>query len=89
VQTTAVNILDWASAYGFALPTALLASVETPTLVLWGGSSHPAAQRANQLLGQCIPNASVVTIDGAAHFMIASHAKLMADMIAAYVKAWD
>ena len=89
VQTTAVNILDWASAYGFALPAALLASVETPTLVLWGGSSHPAAQRANQLLGQCIPNASVVTIDGAAHFMIASHAKVMADMIAAYVKAWD
>src|SRR4051794_9758222 len=89
VQTTAVNILDWASAYGFALPAGLLASVETPTLILWGGSSHPAAQRANQVLGQCMPNATVAVIRGAAHFMIASHAKVMADMIAAHVMAWD
>ena len=89
VETTAVNILDWASAYGFALTPALLASVETPTLVLWGGLSHPAAQRANQCLGQHIPNAAVAAIDGAAHFMIASHAKLVAGMIAEHVKARD
>lgn len=89
VETTAVNILDWASAYGFALTPASLASVATPTLVLWGGLSHPAAQRANQCLGQHIPNASVATIDGAAHFMIASHAKPVADMIAQHVRAWD
>jgi pimeloyl-ACP methyl ester carboxylesterase len=87
VETTSVNILDWASAYGFALTPALLAEVEIPTLVLWGGSSHPAIARANQLLGQCLPNATVGSIDGAAHFMIASHAGETAGLIAAHVRA--
>jgi pimeloyl-ACP methyl ester carboxylesterase len=85
VETTPVNFLDWASAYGFALTPGLLASVDTPTLILWGGSSHPAIARANQLLGQHIPNAAVATIDGAAHFMIATHAKAVAGMIAEHV----
>jgi pimeloyl-ACP methyl ester carboxylesterase len=89
VETTAVNILDWASAYGCVLTPALLACVETPTLVLWGGSSHPAAQCANQLLGHHLPNATVASIDGAAHFMIATHAKQLAGMIAAHVRAQD
>jgi pimeloyl-ACP methyl ester carboxylesterase len=86
VETTPVNLLDWASAYGFALTPALLASVETPTLVLWGRASHPAIARANQLLGQSIPRCAVATIDGAAHFMIATHAKAAAGMIAEHVR---
>jgi pimeloyl-ACP methyl ester carboxylesterase len=89
VETTPVNLLDWASAYGFALTPALLASIETPTLVLWGSASHPAIARANQLLGQYIPNAAVAAIDGAAHFMIATHAKAVAGMIAEHVRAQD
>jgi pimeloyl-ACP methyl ester carboxylesterase len=86
VETTPVNLLDWESAYGFALTPALLASVETPTLVLWGSASHSAIARANQLLGQYIPNAAVATVDGAAHFMIATHAKAVAGMIAEHVR---
>jgi pimeloyl-ACP methyl ester carboxylesterase len=89
VETTPVNLLDWSSAYGFALTPALLARLETPTLVLWGGLSHPAIARANQLLGRCIPNAAVATIDDAAHFMIASHAGQVAGTIAEHVRAWD
>jgi pimeloyl-ACP methyl ester carboxylesterase len=89
VETTPVNLLDWASAYGFALTPALLAGIETPTLVLWGGLSHPAIARANQLLGRCIPNTAVATIDGAAHFMIATHAGRVAGTIAEHVRAWD
>ena len=85
VETTPVNLLDWASAYGFCLTPALLASVTTPTLVVWGEASHPAAKRANELLGQCIPDAAVATIAGAAHFMITTHAKQLADLIARHV----
>lgn len=80
-QTTAVNLLDWVSAYGFELTSGLLATVKIPTLVLWGEASHPAAKRANQLLGQCIPDAAVATIAGAAHFMILTHAREVAGMI--------
>ena len=84
-QTTPVNLLDWQSAYGFDLTPGLLATVRIPTLVLWGEASHPAAQRANQLLGQLMPNAKVAEIAGAAHFMIATHAGEVAGMIAQHV----
>src|SRR5450432_4488727 len=50
VETTPVNILDWASAFGFALSQATLAAVKVPTLVARGGASHPAMQRANELI---------------------------------------
>jgi pimeloyl-ACP methyl ester carboxylesterase len=84
VETTPVNILDWASAFGFPLSAASLAAVLIPSLVLRGGASHPAVQRANALLGERLNGASV-TIDGAAHFMIATHANVVADLIAVHV----
>lgn len=84
VETTPVNILDWASAFGFPLSAASLAAVLIPSLVLRGGASHPAVQRANALLSERLNGASV-TIDGAAHFMIATHANVVADLIAMHV----
>lgn len=84
-QTTPANLLDWSSAYGFELTPGLLATFGIPTLVVWGEASHPAAKRANELLGQCIPGAAVATIAGAAHFMILTHASEVADVIARHV----
>ncbi len=89
IETTATNILDWATAYGFPLVPAALARLGVPTLVLWGGASHPAVQRANELLGQCIPNAATVSLAGAAHFMIATHAAEVAGVIAEQVARTD
>ena len=83
--TTAVNILDWASAYAFPLSAAMLADVRIPTLVAWGGASHPAARRANALLAQAVSGATAAAIDGAAHFMIATHPGEVARRIAAHV----
>jgi pimeloyl-ACP methyl ester carboxylesterase len=85
VATTPVNILDWESAYGFELTPDLLAAIEVPTLVLWGADSHPAAQRANALLAQCIPNAALATLADAAHFMILTHPKQVAELITQHV----
>lgn len=84
-ETTAVNILDWASAYGFPLTPDALSSVELPALVLWGGRSHPAMQRANALLAQCLPKASSGAVAGAAHFMISTHPEETAEAIAGHV----
>ena len=84
-DTTPVNILDWASAYGFPLRLAELATVALPTLVVWGGASHPVVQRANALLCQSIPGAAHVTLAGAAHFMIATHPSRVARLIADHV----
>lgn len=73
VETTPVNILDWASAYNFPLSAAVLAKIRIPTLVVWGSKSQPAVQRANAMLGECISQAASAVIEDAAHFMIATH----------------
>jgi pimeloyl-ACP methyl ester carboxylesterase len=80
-ETVAVNLLDWASAYGFTLTPASLSKIATPTLVLRGENSHPAVQRANELLCRSIPGATIATVPGAAHFMITTHASELADLI--------
>lgn len=84
IETTPVNILDWASGHGFPLTPALLAAIRLPTLVLWGGKSHPAVQRANELLGECTRASTIVMAD-AAHFMISTHASEVARVIACHV----
>jgi hypothetical protein len=85
VETTPVNMLDWISAYGFVLSPALLAEIGTASLVLVGGESHPAVRRANELLGVCISGASAANVVGAAHFMITTHAQIVARLIGRHV----
>jgi pimeloyl-ACP methyl ester carboxylesterase len=85
LQTTTVNIIDWQSAYGFPLSPSKLAKVTIPALVLRGGASHPAIQRANELLAQGMANASLATLVGSAHFMISTHPREVAGMIAQHV----
>ena len=85
VETTPVNILDWAGGYGFLLSKASLANLKIPLLVICGGASPEAVQRANALLCELTPNATLATIDGAAHFVIATHAVEIASRIAAHV----
>ena len=85
VATTPVNILDWASAYDFTPSAESLAAVRIPTLVIRGGMSHPAVQRANALLSDCMSNAALATIDTAAHFMIATHPDEVGCLVARHV----
>ena len=86
IETTATNILDWASGYGFRLTRPSLTKIDIPTLLLWGENSHPAVQRTNQLLAQCT-RASAVTIGGAAHFMISTHPEKVARTLEQHVSA--
>ncbi len=86
VETTHVNILDWASAHGYPLTPEALAGIDLPTLVMTGTASHAAAQRANALLGGCIKGATFTTIEGAAHFMIATHAHAVGALVAEHVR---
>jgi pimeloyl-ACP methyl ester carboxylesterase len=85
VEKTAVNILDWVSAYQFPLSGAALRSIDVPVLVLWGEASHPAVQRANALLSKFIIQAVSAEIEGAAHFMIATHANQVSRFIAHHI----
>lgn len=86
IETTATNMLDWSSGYGFRLTRAALAKIDIPTLVLWGEDSHPAVRRNNQLLARCT-KASAVTLGGAAHFMISTHPEQVAGELMRHVTA--
>ncbi len=85
MATTSVNILDWTSAYGYPQISATLAAIEVPTIVLRGGECHAAVQRANELISEEISGASLVTIEGAAHFMVGTHPQQLARVIGQHV----
>ena len=85
MDTTHVNVRDWANVYRFELTPALLAEIDVPSLVVFGGKSHPAVRRANQLLGQCIRKAGVVALADAAHFMISTHPAETARIVAPHI----
>ena len=82
VATTPVNILDWETAFDYPLTAEVLAQVQVPTLVIRGGESHPAMKRVNEILSERIIQATLATIEGASHFMIATHADEVARLVA-------
>jgi pimeloyl-ACP methyl ester carboxylesterase len=85
METTAVNIRDWASAFGFALSPGLLGTINVPSVFAWGERSHPAVRRANSLLGASLKASTSVEVSGAAHFMISTHAQEVAQIISGHV----
>ena len=85
IDTTGVNLLDWANVYRFELTPSWLAAIDIPTLVLLGGKSHPAVRRANELIGRCIRDAGVISLADAAHFMISTHPAETARLVAPHI----
>ncbi|WP_366555111.1 alpha/beta fold hydrolase [Aquibaculum sediminis] len=86
VATTPVNILDWASADGEALSMGALGTLDLPLLVIWGGGSHPAMQRANALIRESVDGATGVVIAKASHFMLGTHPDEVARLIGRHVE---
>ncbi|MCA1652639.1 MAG: alpha/beta fold hydrolase [Sphingomicrobium sp.] len=89
VKTTPTNILDWQSAYACEHSAAALAELNLPVLVAVGENSHSAVVEANSLIAKAIPGARFATIKGATHFMIATHARAVADLIAQHIGLSD
>jgi pimeloyl-ACP methyl ester carboxylesterase len=85
IATTATNILDWRSGLGFDAALPAYSRIAVPTLVIRGGRGHAYVARSSEILSSAIPNASLVTIPGAAHSMITTHAAEVANLIADHV----
>lgn len=85
MQTTHVNLLDWATAYGYALDRDQLRGIDVPTLLVCGAHSHSAMHRIIARLGVAIPCAETGVIDHAAHFMISTHATDVANLLRGFV----
>ena len=52
---------------GHSLPTALLAGVTTPTLVMHGGAGAPSMRDAAEAISEAVPNAHLRTLAGQTH----------------------
>jgi len=52
---------------GHSLPTALLASITSPTLVMHGGAGAPSMRNTAQAISEAIPNAQLITLAGQTH----------------------
>jgi pimeloyl-ACP methyl ester carboxylesterase len=85
MATTATNVLDWRSGLGLDAPLPAYAAIEVPALVIRGGRGHPYIARSAEVLSNAMPHASLVTIPGAAHSMITTHAAEVAKLIADHV----
>lgn len=87
MATTHVNILDWKSACGFTLDSAVLAGVTIPVLVMHGSDANTAVKRANALLAQDLPRGNLTVMPDAGHFMIATHADAVARTVGRHIDA--
>lgn len=85
VTTTPANILDWASGMSFDEPFAAYAGIPVPTLVIRGEQGHPAVWRTSEILSRALTEASLATVAGASHFVIATHASEVARLIGEHV----
>ena len=81
MATTATNILDWRSNFGFDEPLAVYSGIAVPSLVIRGGRGQSYIARGAEILNGAMPNASVVTVPGAVHSMMATHAAEVARLI--------
>ena len=67
------------------IPLALFFLVLGPRTFAQGGESPQAMQRASALVSERTRGSKLATIDGAKHFMIATHASEVAGLIAQHV----
>ena len=87
ISQTPTNIMDWRTGYADTMKLADLGAVKVPTLVVCGGASHQAMKRCNQLLVEHLPQAKIMTLEGANHFMITTHASDLTQAIEHHVLA--
>jgi pimeloyl-ACP methyl ester carboxylesterase len=85
MATTATNILDWRSHLGFDAPLAVYSGIAVPSLVIRGGRGHPYIARSAEVLSGAMPSACSVTVPGAAHSMMTTHAVEVARLVGEHV----
>lgn len=84
-QTTQSNVLDWLVAYRDQPAREALSHMRAPTQVLRGALGNSAVHCSNALISQWLPNASLLTVPGASHFMISTHADDVARLIELHI----
>lgn len=71
--TTASNVLDWRTAFGFEATTADYARLGMPVLLVRGGRANPTMTAITNGLAGSLPDVRTAVVGGASHFLITSH----------------
>jgi pimeloyl-ACP methyl ester carboxylesterase len=83
IAKTPTHIFDMRS--GFDPKTALLGNILLPTRVIRGERTSPALHRCADILSRAMANASLHTVGGAGHFMMATHSAQLAEHVTDHV----
>jgi pimeloyl-ACP methyl ester carboxylesterase len=83
IETTPTHVLDIRS--GFGTPLSAFANILLPSLVIRGECSAHSLRRSAEILSGALANASLRTISAAGHFMTATHAAEVAELIGDHV----
>ncbi len=83
--TACANVLDWRTAYDFEAGMADYARLTLPVLLVRGALANPAMVEITEALKASLPNHRSAVVDGASHFLIASHAEVCAGLLAEFL----
>ena len=76
----------WHANFNHATSLAECGGIALPTLVMYGGGTHPRFIRLAELLSEHIPGATLETIPGAGHMSPLSHPEALAELLAAHLE---
>jgi pimeloyl-ACP methyl ester carboxylesterase len=86
-ETSAVNVLDWHTAFDYDITPRQCSSLKLPVLLVRGGRANPAMVAITAALRECLPRASTHVVEDAGHFLISSHPAQCAGLLSGFLDA--
>lgn len=85
-KTAFTNILDWHTGLSFTAKMSDYATLSMPVLLARGSHTNRQMLEITEALQACIPNQRSAVIKDANHFLITSHPKACADLLAEFLR---
>jgi lipase len=83
--TTYSNVLDWRTAFSFHATGQDYARLAMPTLIVRGELANPAMIAITDVLSASLPRGRTAVVEGASHFLIATHADACAELLSGFL----
>ena len=85
-STVYANVLDWRTAFSFEAGIADYSQLKIPVQLVRGGLANPLMVEITNILNDHLPDCRHAEVDQANHFLITSHAKQCAALLAGFLK---
>ena len=84
-ETAPANVLDWQTDFSFDASLQDYAALDIPVLLVRGGFANPAMVAMTDMLQQALPHVHSAVVEGAGHFLIATHARECAALLTRFL----